>query len=250
MGEMRLSGVLVEERLLQLGLGLGLVLGLDDNLQALAPFLDRLQRPLEHDLEGGELLVDVVFGLVPELAGGGLGVVDDGLRDAAGLAHHLGALHHALGADPPRLDDVVGLTASLAEELLALLEQPPRMPQLLGERRDRLLEQLEELLPVDEHRRRHGHRPARLDQLLEAQQDALDVVRGLVAHEPSPEAFVPNRSARRLATAGGTMLATSPPNWAISRTRLDDKKEYWGLVEMKNVSMPESRWFICAIWSS
>jgi hypothetical protein len=64
---------------------------------------------------------------VPELAGGGLGVVDDGLRDAPGLAHHLGALHHALGSHPARLDDVVGLPASLAEEFLAFLEQPPRV---------------------------------------------------------------------------------------------------------------------------
>ena len=60
----------------------------------------------------------------------------------------------------------------------------------------------------------------------------------------------PNRSASRFATAAGTMLDTSPPNRATSRTRLDDRNEYCGLVEMKNVSMPDSRWFICAIWSS
>ena len=46
------------------------------------------------------------------------------------------------------------------------------------------------------------------------------------------------------------MLDTSPPNLATSRTRLDDRNEYCGLVEMKKVSMPESCWFICAIWSS
>ena len=59
-----------------------------------------------------------------------------------------------------------------------------------------------------------------------------------------------NRSASRLATTGGTMLDTSPPNFATSRTRLDDRNEYCGLVEMKKVSMPESCWFICAICSS
>ena len=46
------------------------------------------------------------------------------------------------------------------------------------------------------------------------------------------------------------MLDTSPPKLATSRTRLDDRNEYCGLVEMKNVSMPDSRWFICAICSS
>ena len=46
------------------------------------------------------------------------------------------------------------------------------------------------------------------------------------------------------------MLDTSPPNLATSRTRLDDRNEYCGLVEMKKVSMPERRWFICAICSS
>ena len=46
------------------------------------------------------------------------------------------------------------------------------------------------------------------------------------------------------------MLDTSPPNLATSFTRLDDRNECCGLVEMKNVSMLERRWFICAIWSS
>ena len=35
------------------------------------------------------------------------------------------------------------------------------------------------------------------------------------------------------------MLDTSPPKRATSRTRLDDRNEYCGLVEMKNVSMPD-----------
>ena len=46
------------------------------------------------------------------------------------------------------------------------------------------------------------------------------------------------------------MLETSPPKRATSRTRLDDRNECCGLVEMKNVSIPDSRWFIWAICSS
>ena len=44
------------------------------------------------------------------------------------------------------------------------------------------------------------------------------------------------------------MPDTSPPKRATSRTRLDDRNEYCGLVEMKKVSMPEelrhARWLI------
>ena len=35
------------------------------------------------------------------------------------------------------------------------------------------------------------------------------------------------------------MPDTSPPNFATSHTRLDERNEYWGLVEMKKVSIPE-----------
>ena len=59
-----------------------------------------------------------------------------------------------------------------------------------------------------------------------------------------------NRSEQPVADVFGTMLDTSPPNRATSRTRLDDRNEYCGLVEMKNVSIPVSCWFICAICSS
>ena len=36
------------------------------------------------------------------------------------------------------------------------------------------------------------------------------------------------------------MADTSPPKRATSRTRLDDRNEYCGLVDKKNVSMPDS----------
>src|SRR4030095_1162387 len=100
---MRLTGVLVEERLFQLRLdldrarqllhlGLRRALdpgrGLEDARQALPPLLDGLQRPFEDALEGGELLVDVVLGLVPELAGGGAGGAPGRVRAAAGAAAH------------------------------------------------------------------------------------------------------------------------------------------------------------------
>ena len=56
------------------------------DLEPLAALLHGLHRPVEHDLERGELLVDVVLGLVPQPPGLGLGVVDGLLGDPAGLA--------------------------------------------------------------------------------------------------------------------------------------------------------------------
>ena len=212
---------------------------------------DRLQRPFEHDLEGGELLVDVVLGLVAELAGGGLGVVDDGLRARRSLAHHLGALHHALGADPPCLDDVVGLATGLAEELLALLEQPPRVTQLLGECRDRLLEQLEELLRLTSTDADMGiDRPAstsslRRRRMLSTSYAAWSLISFLRAPGPVPEPLGQPFRDRRGHHVGH--VAPEPRDLA---PKLDDRNEYCGLVEMKNVSIPDRRSFICAIWSS
>src|SRR5450755_2349306 len=44
-------------------------IGDGNHLQLLASGLDRLHRPVEHDLEAGQLLVGVVLGLVAEPAG-------------------------------------------------------------------------------------------------------------------------------------------------------------------------------------
>ena len=107
---------------------------LHHRLELLPPLHHRRHRPFEHHLERGELLVDVVLGLVAEPAAVGLGVGDDLLGDPPRLAGHLGALDHALGLHPPGLDDVLGVAARLREVLLALLEQPPGVAQLLGHR--------------------------------------------------------------------------------------------------------------------
>src|SRR3954454_7842465 len=69
--------VLVEERALVDVVGRVGLVGRDHDLQPLAPLGHRGHRALEHDLEARQLAVDVVLGLVLEVAGGLLGVVDD-----------------------------------------------------------------------------------------------------------------------------------------------------------------------------
>jgi hypothetical protein len=63
-----------------------------------------------------------------------LGRVHDLPGPLLGGAHHLGALHHPLGLHARRLEQFVGLTAGLGHELLTLLEHPPRLAQLGGQR--------------------------------------------------------------------------------------------------------------------
>ena len=113
----------------------------DDDLEPLPALLDGLHRPVEHDLERRQLLVDVVLGLVLDRPGLGLGVVDHLLGPAPGLPDDLGPLHHPLGLGPAGVDDVLGLAAGLGEELLALLQEPAGLAQLLGQTGDRVVDQ-------------------------------------------------------------------------------------------------------------
>ena len=107
--------------------------GSGTHLELLAAGLHRLERPVEHDLEAGQLLVAVVLGLVAQAAGLVPGLLDDALGGVLRLPDDLGALHHALGPDPGRFEDVVALALDLGQELLALLEHPAGLAQLLGE---------------------------------------------------------------------------------------------------------------------
>ena len=105
-------------------LGLGLLLA-DADVQPLAPGVDGARQLVEHDLEAAEALVAEVLDLVAHAAGLVVGPLDDLAGPQLGGPDHLGALHHALGLGPRRVEDVVALAARLGEELLALLQQPP-----------------------------------------------------------------------------------------------------------------------------
>src|SRR5581483_8371752 len=219
-----------------------------------------LQRPLQHDLEARELLVAVVLALQAQPARLVVSGVD-GLPGAQfrGL-HHLGALHHALGAGPSLVEDVVGVATGLRKEVLTLLQEPPRRAQLVGQSLDRLLEQLEHLLPVDHHRRRQRHRTCARDDVSDPPQQ--DLALGVLVVDPRGRrvgscarhraacrcrlvgacSFVvvhrhgcANRSRIRAATGSGTIDETSPPNRAMSRMNFDAIAELADAVGRKTV---------------
>ena len=90
--------------------------------QTLTAGAHRLLELVEQDLERAESLVEEVLGLVLQPARVGLG----GLLHLAGTLlggpDDLGSLHHTLGADTSCFEQLVGLTAGLGDELLALLD--------------------------------------------------------------------------------------------------------------------------------
>ena len=143
--------------------------------QALAPGADRLLQLVEQDLEAAEALVEEVLGLVAQPAGVGLGRLHHLAGPLLGGPHDLGALHHPLGPHPRRLEQLVGLAAGLGDELLALLEHPAGLAQLVGQALQRLLEQLDDLVAVDPRRRRQRHRRRRGDDVDRAAQQRLGI---------------------------------------------------------------------------
>src|SRR3954466_9526324 len=120
-------------------------------LEALAPALDGRDELGEVDLERVEDLVRVVLGAEADLALAGAGVLDDVLGGALGLLRDL-LVRDELGlAVAGLLDDALGLALRLGEHLLALLDDPARLLDLLGDRGAHLVEDVVDLLLVHTH---------------------------------------------------------------------------------------------------
>src|SRR3954471_20002865 len=117
-------------------------------LQALAPALDGRDELREIDLERVEDLVGVVLGAEPDLALAGAGVLDDVLGRALGLLGDLLLGDQGVLARARRRAEPLGLALGLREHLLALLDDPARLLDLLGDRRAHLVEDVVDLLLV------------------------------------------------------------------------------------------------------
>src|SRR4051794_14124705 len=136
-------------------------------LEALAPALDGRDELGEVDLERVEDLVRVVLGAEADLALAGAGVLDDVLGGALGLLRDL-LVRDELGlAVAGLLDDALGLALRLGEHLLALLDDPARLLDLLGDRGAHLIEEVVDLLTVDAHLIGERHGPRVVDQVVE-----------------------------------------------------------------------------------
>src|SRR3954471_2872105 len=144
-------------------------------LQALAAPLDRGDELREVDLERVEDLVRVVLRPEADLALAGAGVLDDVLRLALGLLGDL-LLRGELGLALARfLHDPLGLALGLRQHLLALLDDPARLLDLLGDRRAHLVEDVVDLLLVHPDRPRHGDRLGVVDQIVQLVDEYEDV---------------------------------------------------------------------------
>ena len=93
-----------------------------------------VERLVQQDLEGGQLLVDVVLGLQPDPGTLLLGLVDDPLALALGGVDDLGARQQPVPLSLRFLDDAFGFLASVGDQLVpvpASSSEPggsPRVP--------------------------------------------------------------------------------------------------------------------------
>src|SRR5881227_2933950 len=129
-------------------------------VQAIATALHGRQELLEIDLERREDPVGPVLHLEPRLARLPARILDDVLRLPLGELHDLGLRCLADGLLACLPEEAVGLALRLGEHLLALLYDPARLLDLLGDRRPHLVEDVVDLLAVDANLvgQRHGLR--------------------------------------------------------------------------------------------
>src|SRR4051794_21358756 len=143
-------------------------------LQPLAAPLHRGDELREVDLERVEDLVGVVLGAKADLALPGASVLDDVLGGALGLLGHLFLADQLVLALARLLDDALGLALGFGQHLLALLDDPARLLDLLRDRRAHLVEDVVDLLFVHANlvRERHGLRVVdEIVQLVDEDQD-------------------------------------------------------------------------------
>src|SRR5262249_44655639 len=135
--------------------------------EAISAATHRGEELLEIDLEGGEDLIGVVLGAEPDLALGLASVLDDLLGGALGLLVDLLLGDQAGLLVASFLHDALRLPLGFGDHLLALLDDPPRLLDLLGDRRPDLVEQVVDLLAVHPHLVRQRDRARVVDQVVE-----------------------------------------------------------------------------------
>src|SRR5215211_2387568 len=203
-------------------------LGLFPALQPVAAALHGRDELRQVHLEGVEDVVRVVLGAQPDLALAGAGVLDDLVGLALGLLHDL-LLGDQAGLLVARLlDDPLGLALRLGEHLLALLDDPARLLDLLRDRRAHLVEDVVDLFLVNAHlvRERHGLRVVnRVVELVDKDENVHWRFLGLGG---SSVLYRFNSSCSRAATRSGTSPLMSPPNIASSLIPLELRKLYSG----------------------
>ena len=122
---------------------------------------------LQVHFEGVEDLVGVVLGAEADFALAGAGVLDDLVGGALGLLGDLLVGDQAGLLLAGLADDPLGLAFGLGQHLLALLDDPPRLLDLLGDRGAHLVEEVVDLLAVHAHLVRQRDRPGVVNNVIE-----------------------------------------------------------------------------------
>src|SRR5437660_4998773 len=190
--------------------------------QTVAPALDGGRELREVDLEGVEDVVGVVLGAEPDLALARASLLDDLVRLPLGLLDDLLVRDQAVLLVARLLQDALGLALGLRQHLLALLDDPARLLDLIRDRRAHLVEDVVDLLLVDAHLIRQRNRLGVVDLVVELVDE-----NEYVHVNPSVRQRL-SASSRREATRSGTKPDRSPPNIASSLTPLERRNVYWG----------------------
>lgn len=131
--------------------------------QLLAAAVDGTDGLGEHDLEVGELAVDVVVGLGADLLRLPAGVRQDPVRLLLGLPGDLGVGDQRAALGVRGLDDPLRFRPRLLDHLLPSADQLLCLGEGARQRRAHLFQQGEQLGAVDHARGRHGHGPGTAD---------------------------------------------------------------------------------------
>jgi hypothetical protein len=142
--------------------GLGLTRGRNSvharATQLLPAAADRAERLGEHDLEVGELGVDVVVGLGALGLHLGAGLGQDPVGLVLGAPHDLGVGDQRAALVVGTADDLVGLGLRVGDHLLVVGDHRLGVGQLGGQCFAELAEHADQLGPVDHAGGRHRHR--------------------------------------------------------------------------------------------
>jgi hypothetical protein len=117
--------------------------------QSLAPGMHGLTELVEQDLERTEALIEEVFGLVLQSTRVGFGGLHDLASTLLSSTHDFGSLHHTLGTYARCLEQLVGFAASFRYKVLAFLEHPSGLTQLVRQPVQGLFEEFDDLVTID-----------------------------------------------------------------------------------------------------
>ena len=182
--------------------------------------LARLERLVQSDFEGGQLAIDVIIRLATHARGVLQGFLSQSLRLRDGSQIDLVLGDHPIGLRARAFENAIGLPPSVLDDCLPIRKELICPVDRFREKLANLVDQVENLRPIDDARGRQRHRLRIFDENCQFVKSLLDI------HVSLPRSIYivsENFASRRRNTDSGTDPFTSPPNLATSLIRLDDR---------------------------